>query len=88
MSQPPPPLLLLLSPQVNSSTYPVSVKAIDLCATGCDPNKGCGLNGMNTKGVSTQGGKWPLNQGQECAYKVRAACSSQTNVLLQPRLLV
>jgi hypothetical protein len=45
------------------------VKAIDLCATGCDPNKGCGLNGMNTKGVSTAGGKWPLNQGQECADK-------------------
>lgn len=56
-------------PQVNSSTYPVTVKAIDLCAQGCDPNKGCGLNAMNTKGVSTAGGKWPVNEGQECAYR-------------------
>jgi len=47
----------------------VTVKQIDLCAQGCDPNKGCGLNAMNTKGVSTAGGKWPINQGQECAYK-------------------
>jgi hypothetical protein len=57
------------TPQVNSSTYPVSIKAIDLCAQGCDPNKGCGLNAMNTKGVSTAGGKWPTNQGQQCAYR-------------------
>jgi hypothetical protein len=49
--------------QVNSSAYPVNVKQVDLCAQCCDPAKGCGLNGMNTKGVSTRGGKSLVEQG-------------------------